>query len=272
MFSTMRRRLHLTPSTVIATLALVFAMSGGAYAAKRYLITSTKQISPKVLKALNGKNGKSGTNGTNGAVGPQGPAGPQGLQGAAGSGLQGKEGPTGKDGVSVTSTTLAAKNATCPEGGSKFTATSGTTYACNGEKGNEGTFEGKALPAGKTLRGAWALAGGESTFGLAKTAVSFAAPAAVTGAANYIGTEEGENEEESKWAPAIKEGKCKGSAEEPAAAEGELCVFANSEGNLAARPNVNLTGHPEAIFGLVIAAVKAAAGPFQAEGTWAVTG
>ncbi len=29
MFSSIRRRMHVTPSTVIATLALVFAMSGG---------------------------------------------------------------------------------------------------------------------------------------------------------------------------------------------------------------------------------------------------
>jgi len=42
----MFRRLgrHFNATTVIATLALVFAMTGGAFAAARYLITSTKQI------------------------------------------------------------------------------------------------------------------------------------------------------------------------------------------------------------------------------------
>jgi hypothetical protein len=33
-------------------LALVFAMSGGALAAKHYLVSSPKQISPKVLKSF----------------------------------------------------------------------------------------------------------------------------------------------------------------------------------------------------------------------------
>jgi hypothetical protein len=50
MFSRIRRRI--AHPNVVVTLALVLAMSGGAYAASRYIITSTKQISPKVLKAL----------------------------------------------------------------------------------------------------------------------------------------------------------------------------------------------------------------------------
>ena len=73
MFSEIRRRM--TYANVAMTLALVFAMSGGAYAAGKYLITSTKQIKPSVLKALVGKTGKAGANG---APGPAGPAGPQG--------------------------------------------------------------------------------------------------------------------------------------------------------------------------------------------------
>jgi hypothetical protein len=45
-------RRHLTYANVTATLALVFAMSGGAIAAKHYLVSSTKQIDPKVLNSL----------------------------------------------------------------------------------------------------------------------------------------------------------------------------------------------------------------------------
>lgn len=45
-------RRHLSYANVVATLALVFAMSGGALAAKHYLVNSTKQFNPKVLKSF----------------------------------------------------------------------------------------------------------------------------------------------------------------------------------------------------------------------------
>jgi hypothetical protein len=78
----MRRRFSY--ANVAATLALVFAMSGGAFAAKHYLVSSTKQISPKVLKKLKGKAGPKGANGVTGATGPTGPTGATGAPGAAG--------------------------------------------------------------------------------------------------------------------------------------------------------------------------------------------
>jgi hypothetical protein len=49
-------RRHITYANVTATLALVFAMSGGALAAKHYLVTKTNQISPKVLQSLSSTN------------------------------------------------------------------------------------------------------------------------------------------------------------------------------------------------------------------------
>jgi hypothetical protein len=57
----MRRRI--TYANVVATLALVLATSGGAVAASSYLITSTKQIKPSVLRALKGNKGKTGAKG-----------------------------------------------------------------------------------------------------------------------------------------------------------------------------------------------------------------
>ena len=84
----MRKRI--TYANVAATLALVFSMTGGAIAAKHYLINSTSQINPKVLKKLKGATGKKGATGNTGATGPQGTAGTNGKEG-----LQGKEGAPG---------------------------------------------------------------------------------------------------------------------------------------------------------------------------------
>jgi hypothetical protein len=89
-------RRHLTYANVAATLALLFAMSGGAFAATHYLINSTKQINPKVLKALKGTEGGSGSNGANGSAGAAGSAGQNGAQGS--SGAQGSPGPAGATG------------------------------------------------------------------------------------------------------------------------------------------------------------------------------
>src|SRR6266516_6405599 len=96
-------RTHLTYANVAATLALVFAMSGGALAAKHYLINATKQISPKVLKALKGKTGKAG------ATGKEGPAGKDGAPGAPGG--PGKEGPRGPEGAPGSALAYAHVNA-----------------------------------------------------------------------------------------------------------------------------------------------------------------
>jgi hypothetical protein len=74
------RRRFISYANVTATMAIVLSMSGGALAANHYLISSTKQISPKVLDKLKGR------------TGPMGPQGPAGSPGAAG-----KEGPAGRN-------------------------------------------------------------------------------------------------------------------------------------------------------------------------------
>ncbi len=72
-------RKRLSYANVTATLALVFALGGGtAWATHHYLIVSTKQIKPSLLKVLRGASGAPGANGRDGAAGPTGPAGANG--------------------------------------------------------------------------------------------------------------------------------------------------------------------------------------------------
>jgi hypothetical protein len=86
--------------TVIACLALFFAIGGSAVAASHYLITSKSQISPKVLKALHGEVGPTGPAGAAGSQGPIGAQGPAGAAGQGGSkGATGGTGATGATGV-----------------------------------------------------------------------------------------------------------------------------------------------------------------------------
>ncbi len=96
-----RLRAHMSYANVVATVALFFAVSGGAaYAASHYLITSTKQIKPSVLSSLKGKAGPAGPAGAAGAAGAGtvGPAGPAGPAGAGAAGPQGPQGPQGVQG------------------------------------------------------------------------------------------------------------------------------------------------------------------------------
>jgi len=83
MFKALRARV--SPAMVVGVVALVFAMTGGAWAAKKYVITSTSQIKPSVLKKLVGKQGAVGPTGAQGGAGAQGAPGAPGGQGLPGS-------------------------------------------------------------------------------------------------------------------------------------------------------------------------------------------
>jgi hypothetical protein len=91
-----------SPALIISIIALVFALGGSAIAAKRYLITNTKQISPAVLKkisAMAAAQGSQGPAGAAGAPGSPGSAGAAGAPGAAGSpGAAGAPGERGQPG------------------------------------------------------------------------------------------------------------------------------------------------------------------------------
>jgi hypothetical protein len=268
MFQALRKRIHITPATAIATLALVFAMTGGAYAANKFLITSTKQISPKVLKALKGAKGANGAVGLAGAAGAQGPAGPAG---AAGVGTAGAQGSPGTPGESVTNTKLE-KGAVCKEGGAEFKVGSSTTHACNGEKGAKGE-EGNikaTLPSGVTETGAVEAGTPSPTSKSVVFMISFPIPLEkALPSANAVFVS----------AQAVAEGKiptgCSGTTEEPKAEKGHLCVFEGYPEGVAAH-ELYLPGTKITSLG---AGTTGALGNFKitTEGgfitlTWAVTG
>jgi hypothetical protein len=240
MIQSLRKRVNAT--TVIAVFALVFAMTGGAYAAKKYLITSTGQISPKVLKSLKGSAGAKGANGASGAPGAQGAAGPAGPQGAAGAaGAAGAKGENGKDG---------AKGEQGIPGTTGFTAT---------------------LPSGKTETGTWAASQESVNYG-SPAAVSFAIPLAAGLDEEHVHFQPAE--EETAAVEKFEEA-CPGSAEAPKAIAGNLCVYVGRLTNLgfnaivtpSSPGNVQGTGTG----GAIILFNAEEPEPATAWGDWAVT-
>ncbi len=232
MLAIIRRRF--TYANVAMTLALVFAMCGGAYAAGKYLITSTKQIKPSVLSSLKGKSGAAGANGAQGPAGPAGPAGAGGPQGPAGpGGAAGAAGAKGENGTSVTS--AAASKSECSEGGTKFTSASGTAKACNGKEGSPWTAGG-TLPSGKTETGVWSFAYEATTKNDAyETVASFPIPLAASlarGHVHFINLNGKEiNAETEEEAVPTECGSGIGpnvNAANPQAKPGNLCVYAES--------------------------------------------
>jgi hypothetical protein len=184
-------RKRLTYANVAMTLAFVLAMSGGAYAAGKYIITSTKQISPKVLKSLTGK---AGAKGATGPQGPAGPAGPQGLSGTAG--VKGDTGPKGDQGIPGEKGEKGAKGAP------------GEPWTPNG-----------TLPEGATETGGWSVnigdAGSASFPNAERTAISFTIP-----------LEKALDETHVKTLPiGQKSTECPGTVEKPEAKAGFLCVY-----------------------------------------------
>jgi Collagen triple helix repeat (20 copies) len=223
MLSRIRKRLSYT--NVLMTLALVFAMTGGAYAAGRYVITSTKQIKPSVLKQLQGKTGPPGTNGAPGAKGETG------ATGAAGSpGKEGTPGTSGENGASVTSKEFTGKNEKCGEGGSEFISASGKTYACNGSPWTAGG----TLPSKRTETGSWIISATKENV-LVESSISFTIPLAKALSAtavhyvNQAGTEEVAFNETTHEFSAAPTTSCSGTVSEPAAAPGNLCLYQSKE-------------------------------------------
>jgi Collagen triple helix repeat (20 copies) len=277
MFHAIRTRINAT--TVLAGLALVFAMTGGAYAAKKYLITSTKQISPSVLKSLQGKAGSTGAPGVAGVQGAQGPAGAAGPAGSGGSkgepGPKGEAGPKGEKGATGSAGATGAKGATGATGVSGFTET---------------------LPSGKTETGTWSISDSSSSGDLSTLgSVSFSIPLAQEGAEGRgwaFTQKEVESQEWGKKEANVGEGckvgsvecvdtGCRGSVAQPTAPAGTLCVYTSFEE--LKHTNASLEPHSfEGGFDAFGVSGAVLVGPdldgtaerpasVEASGTWAVT-
>lgn len=82
-----RLKTHFGIPGVLAVVALVFAMLGGAYAAQKqgFVITKLSQIKPSVRSQLKGSSGPAGPKGDPGPKGATGPEGAKGAQGNPGS-------------------------------------------------------------------------------------------------------------------------------------------------------------------------------------------
>ena len=194
MFSTLRTRFGIPG--VISVIALVFAMFGGAYAASN---------SSGGGKATASAKAKKGPRGPKGATGPAGPAGPAGAVGPAGpAGAQGPAGPTGPQGQP-------------------------------GEDGETGFTE--FLPPGKTETGTWAF--GEVTEAATpppgnarlRVPISFPIPLEEGLEASQVHFIDVAGEEVISLFPTVEEpsSACTGSAAEPTAEAGNLCVYRGTE-------------------------------------------
>jgi hypothetical protein len=240
MLSALRNRFGIPGA--ISVIALVFAMTGGAFAAK-YIITSTKQIKPSVLKALKGKAGPAG---------PQGPAGPAG-----------KDGANGANGASVANS-AEPKGLNCKEGGSKFVVGAGAaTFACNGEKGKEGSpwTAGGTLPSGKTEAGVFASHGAGANGAVAEISFTIPLETAISGSNVHV----------VPFGGPVPTGCTGGTLADPKADTGQLCVYNGFFGEVGTIFDPAEGAPGAAKVGALLISTPATTDNELLAGTWAVT-
>lgn len=240
MFSSLKQHLG-TAGLIVAIVAMVAALGGAAIAGSSGsggsdgATASGKKGKAKKGKAKKGKRGPRGPRGPKGAQGPKGDTGPQGPVGPAGrdglngldglNGEDGKDGEKGEDGKDGASVTIADAGSECPNGGTKFEAGSETGLACNGAEGEPWTAGG-TLPPGEKLQGAWALGsvpkGGEPMALLSPLMVPISFPIPLE-------SDLGESEVHLLSQGAEPTSQCPGTAAEPDALAGHLCVYTTAD-------------------------------------------
>lgn len=246
MFSRFRARFG-TPGVVIAVIALVFAMAGGAFAASGGLSGKQKKEVEKIAKKYAGKNGKNGAPGAAGAPGPKGDTGAAGAKGDTGAqGPIGPQGPPGKEG---------------PEG----------------REGPEGSpwTAGGVLPSKKTETGTWAgitepLEG--EKIGLA--AISFTLPLSAELDENHVIVLKPTPSTAEKEKCANSEHPGEPGLTNPEAKPGFLCVYEQFfllGGHVKEVKSVTPTGFPGASKSGAIVELTSAEAEDAGYGSWAVT-
>ena len=217
-----RLRKHLTPSTFIAFLALIFAATGGAFAATggggsgsratagvggNPIATAAKSKTKTGPRGPKGPAGPKGATGVTGATGSAGAAGAKGENGAAGvAGAEGKEGPPGKEGKPGAEGEEGTPGAAGPEG------------VCSTPK--------CVLPSGTTETGAWSVQTSSTTSNTI-TSVSFPIPLpSALGAKNVHFIFANGEEFVSGAANNPTPTECPGKVAKPEAKPGNFCVYA----------------------------------------------
>jgi Collagen triple helix repeat (20 copies) len=291
MFQAIRKRI--TPSTVIAVLALIFAATGGAFAATGggsggdSHATALATVSKSKSKPKTGPRGPAGAKGATGATGVAGATGPAGSAGAPGAkGETGAAGPAGAGG-------------TGPQGPAGTTGPAGPAgpkgEEVEGPPGPEGQLcKAKCvLPEGATETGAWSIAAFEIPESKSINApISFAIPLQAASSKafffNLLQTEKKEFDANEFTGQGCQAGApnciatgCAGTVAEPKAPEGTLCVFSARHESAAPPEEVAFQGVLPATAALVAGYSQTGALlDFQAEeehgyiigaGSWAVT-
>jgi hypothetical protein len=232
MFSHARNRLG-TAGLLMAIIALVAALGGGAYAASGSLTSKEKK---EVKKIANAEAKKLQGTGPAGPAGPKGDTGSQGPQGKEGS--QGKEGPQGKEGK---------------EGPFVPQVPSGKTL-----KGVWSAATAKESPALIPITFAFPVSPAPTAV-LIKESGESAFKVGPTGLEGFLATEE-------------IEAVCPGSASDPLAKSGFFCVYTSKETNMeiAAAELFAGVGNPTK-YGASIPVTNPSIDKGAITGTWAVT-
>lgn len=273
MFSTLRTRFGIPG--VISVMALVFAMLGGAYAANNSSDGGKATASAK--KPKKGPRGPKGPKGDTGPAGPQGPGGANGKDGANGS-----NGANGAPGKSVTTSSFGGfdepAGEPCEEAGGiemEIEGSGNPEYVCNGEEGAQGA-PGSPWPGGGTL------APGATETGVYAVVVSgefMPLQAPISFNVKLASPLDGSHV---VYVPRPQDGSnpdpthCPGSAADPQAASGYLCVYSSgTETGLLVGPSVgdpSIGGAPAGAsrVGAIVGGLSSAGTGLT--GTWAVTG